>query len=233
MTSPQLQPRARFEPGNNVFLCGKNAATVLHIHDNGDVKVKFAVPNADGETDDVVHPDDLKLAPEIPAIDYINTLFRPDDRVCIFLLPSDGKNIDFRRADQIATPEYMKRLADKNATGFNIYICMNALLSDAKSRTKADIGSIRTVYLDFDDDGQAKVAKVMSSTLVPKPTFVLESSPSKFQVIWSMRDEISIEQQEALLVALISNFGGDTACKDSTRVLRLPGFPCCRCSLIA
>jgi hypothetical protein len=227
MTSPQLLPRTRFEPGNEVVLHGKDVATVLHIDDAG-VKIKFTTPNADGDTEDVVHPDDLSLASETvvehPAIDYINTLFRPDDRVCIFLLTPDGNKVDFRRADQIATEHYMRRLADKNADGFNVYVCMNALLPGAKSRTKADIGSIRTVYLDFDDDGQAKVDKVMSSTLVPKPTFVLESSPSKFQVIWSLRDEITIQHQEALLSALISNFGGDPACKDSTRVLRLPGF---------
>jgi hypothetical protein len=225
----QIQTRP-FKIGDKIkadYPDGSYPATVSLIREDGQIEYEFVTPNEYGACD-TARPGDLRLALEPPiehpAMDYIKTVFRADDRVCIFLLPSDGKNIDFRRADHIATPDYMQRLVDKNAAGFNVFVCMNALLPDAKSRTKSDIGSIRTVYLDFDDDGQSKVDKVMSSTLVPKPTFILESSPSKFQVIWSIREEITIQQQEALLVALISNFGGDKACKDATRVLRLPGF---------
>jgi len=72
-------------------------------------------------------------------------------------------------------------------------------------------------------DGSKSLANIGQSDLVPPPTFVLETSPDKFQVIWKV-DDINPEQAEALLHALAHQFEGDPAATDSTRVLRLPGF---------
>jgi hypothetical protein len=59
--------------------------------------------------------------------------------------------------------------------------------------------------------------------LAPKPHFVLQSSPNKFQVIWLV-EGIEPAEQESLLDALIHEFGGDPAASDMVRVLRLPSF---------
>jgi hypothetical protein len=65
--------------------------------------------------------------------------------------------------------------------------------------------------------------EIQKSDLVPKPNFVLTSSPDKFQVVWKV-DDITLEDAEALLHALAREFGGDPAATAATRVLRLPGF---------
>jgi len=65
--------------------------------------------------------------------------------------------------------------------------------------------------------------EIQKSDLVPKPNFVLTSSPDKFQVIWKV-DDITLEDAEALLLALAREFGGDPAATAATRMLRLPGL---------
>jgi RepB DNA-primase N-terminal domain/RepB DNA-primase C-terminal helical domain len=64
---------------------------------------------------------------------------------------------------------------------------------------------------------------VENSSVVPKPNYVLTSSPGKFQVVWKV-EGMSLDEAEGLLHAMAREFGGDPAATDATRVLRLPGF---------
>ena len=111
----------------------------------------------------------------------------------------------------------------KNANGSDIYIGMNPLRQDASTRTKEDIDSIRHVYLDLDRGGPEALESVETSSAVPKPNYVLTSSPGKFQVVWKV-EGMSLDEAEGLLHALAGQFSGDRAATDATRVLRLPGF---------
>jgi hypothetical protein len=58
---------------------------------------------------------------------------------------------------------------------------------------------------------------------VPPPNFVLDTSPGKHQVVWRV-DGLDTTQAETLLRALASQYGGDPAATDISRLLRLPGF---------
>jgi hypothetical protein len=105
----------------------------------------------------------------------------------------------------------------------DIYVGMNALKPEARTRTKEDIHTIRHLYLDIDHDGPAALAKIQQSNLVPLPNYTVNTSPDKFQVVWRV-ENVSPEQAEVLQRAMVRKFGGDPAATDSTRVLRLPGF---------
>jgi hypothetical protein len=100
---------------------------------------------------------------------------------------------------------------------------MNALQKHSSTRTKDDIEKISHVYLDLDHGGTASLKAVENSDLVPRPNYVLDTSPGKFQVVWKV-DGMSIEEAEALNQAMVREFDGDPAATDSTRVLRIPGF---------
>jgi RepB DNA-primase from phage plasmid len=58
---------------------------------------------------------------------------------------------------------------------------------------------------------------------VPRPNYVLETSPEKYQVVWKV-EGLAQDEAEALQRAMVREFGGDPAATDSTRVLRLPEF---------
>jgi RepB DNA-primase from phage plasmid len=168
--------------------------------------------------------DPVKTA--LGAREFLEAAFEPSDRLAI-LVRSSVRAETLQRittAERIAEPSFQHWLHFKNdQEGADVYVGMNPLKPDARTRTKEDIRSIRHLYLDLDHDGAASLALIEQSPLVPRPNYVLTTSPEKFQVIWRVKD-LAQDQAEALLRAMAREFGGDPAATDSTRVLRLPGF---------
>jgi hypothetical protein len=160
------------------------------------------------------------------APEFLGAAFEPSHRLAI-LVRSRMRGETAQRittAERIAEPSFQQWLHFKNdREGADVYVGMNPLRPDARTRTKEDILSIRHLYLDLDHDGAASLALIEQSRLVPRPNYVLATSPDKFQVIWRVED-VAQDQAEALLRAMARELGGDPAATDSTRVLRLPGF---------
>jgi len=159
------------------------------------------------------------------ASEYIQDNFEPSDRIAVLLRNRDRDQVIQRigTADTIAGRDFQEWLKSKNQSGFDVYIGMNALREGACSRTKQDIQTIRHVYLDIDYEGEMALAAIQKSEEVPKPNYVLNTSPGKYQVVWKIEDA-NPEEAESLQQAMAEQFGADPAATDSTRVLRLPGF---------
>jgi hypothetical protein len=126
-------------------------------------------------------------------------------------------------AQDLARESWQRWLRAENAQGADVYISQNALRENTRNRKKEDIAAIRHVYLDLDQDGARSLATIENSPNVPQPSYVITSSPGKFQVIWKVKD-MTQEQAEALQRRMVHEFGADPAATDSSRVLRLPGF---------
>jgi hypothetical protein len=120
-------------------------------------------------------------------------------------------------------PRYLGWLASENATGANVYVAANPLHAGSKKRTKESVVGIRHLYLDLDTDADSKLSALRSSTFVPTPNAIVSTSAGKYQVLWRV-EGFTLEQQESTLKLLAMNFGGDPACTDCNRVLRVPGF---------
>jgi hypothetical protein len=163
---------------------------------------------------------------DISAPEYIRANFHPSDNVAV-LVRNRRRGATVQRiatADKVAAPPFQEWLRYKNEKdGCDVYIGMNALKPGSHSRTKDDILTIRHLYVDLDHDAPKALAAIEQSALVPAPSYVLQTSPDKFQVIWRV-DEITQERAEDLHHAMVHEFGGDPAATDSTRVLRIPGF---------
>jgi hypothetical protein len=159
------------------------------------------------------------------ASEYILDNFEGTDRIAMLVLNRHfGETIQrITSAQKASSPEFQAWLRYKNVNGSDIYIGQNPLRKDASTRTKEDIESIRHVYLDLDHGGPEALESVENSSAVPKPNYVLTSSPGKFQIVWKV-EGMSLEEAEGLLHAMAREFGGDPAATDATRVLRLPGF---------
>jgi len=162
----------------------------------------------------------------ISAAEYIRTTFHSSDRLAVLVRNrSRGETIQrITTSARIVEPAFQEWMHFKNEKeSCDIYVGMNALKPDARTRTKEDIHTIRHLYLDIDHDGPAALAKIQQSNLVPLPNYTVNTSPDKFQVVWRV-ENVSPEQAEVLQRAMARKFGGDPAATDSTRVLRLPGF---------
>ena len=159
------------------------------------------------------------------AVEYIARNYEPSDRLAIVVRNRlTGETTQrLASAEKIASPDFQAWLRHKNARGADIYISQNAFRSEARTRSKADVDKIRHLYLDLDKNGEESLTKIRDSSLVPEPSFVISTSPHKYQVIWKVTD-MAPNGAETLQKAMVAEFGGDPAATDSTRVLRLPGF---------
>ena len=96
-------------------------------------------------------------------------------------------------------------------------------IAGSRKRTKECIASVRHIYIDIDDDGDARLAALRASDRVPTPTAIISTSPGKYQALWRVAG-FDFERQEQTLKLIAQAFGGDPACTDRNRVLRVPGF---------
>jgi hypothetical protein len=165
--------------------------------------------------------DGHRLTPE----EYIKANYEPQDHLAV-LIHHRAKGDTVQRvntAEAIASSKWQGWLRHVNANGYDVYISQNTLNGDSAHRRKQDVEAIRHVYLDLDQDGDRALKTIKASDKLPRPNFVIDTSPGKHQVIWKV-EGMSQAEAENLMRAMAREFGGDPAATDSTRVLRLPGF---------
>jgi hypothetical protein len=161
----------------------------------------------------------------LSAPEYILALHRPEDRVAL-LLRNRPRGQTMQRilaAEGVASPPFQGWVRERGESGADIFLGMNPLRHNSCARTKECILEIRHVYLDLDEDGPASLHSIRTTGDVPVPNFVLDTSPEKSQVVWRV-DGLGRDQAESLLRSLATQFRGDPAATDISRVLRVPGF---------
>lgn len=163
---------------------------------------------------------DPKVAPR-----YLRANFEPADRLAIVLIQKETHRVIQRVAttQKILEPEFQAWLRHANARRFEVYVGMNPVKEDCRTRTKESIAAIRHIYLDFDENGTAAVQDLLKREDVPEPNYLLNTSPGKWQAVWKV-EGFAQEDAELLQKHLVRETGADPAATDSSRVLRLPGF---------
>ncbi|HTV05952.1 MAG TPA: RepB family DNA primase [Acidobacteriaceae bacterium] len=159
------------------------------------------------------------------AVNFLTRCFAPGETIA-FLLRREDIAIPAQRIITLETtlaPRYQAWLAHENHAGANVYVAANPLRSGSRRRTKESIASVHHLYVDIDTDGGARLAALRASEMIPPPTTILSTSPGKYQVLWRVED-FDFARQEQMLKLLATAFGGDPACTDCNRVLRVPGF---------
>ena len=156
---------------------------------------------------------------------FLARCFDPEETIALLLRRENPRSIVQRvvRLETALESRYQAWLCYENTTGANVYVAANPLRTGSRKRTKENIASVRHLYLDIDADGDARLAALRASDLVPPPTSILYTSPGKYQVLWRV-EGFGFERQEQMLKLLAIAFGGDPACTDCNRVLRIPGF---------
>jgi hypothetical protein len=169
---------------------------------------------------------DLSFAPRyLSAPEYVFALHKPDDHAAILVRNRSRKQTIQRilSAEAIASERFQNWLQQQNQSGADIFIGMNPVKEGSRSRTKEQIREVRHAYLDLDEEAGASLQAIRTSGDVPPPNFVLDTSPGKHQIVWRV-EGLDTTHAEALLRALASQYGGDPAATDISRLLRLPGF---------
>ncbi|MGC8549186.1 MAG: RepB family DNA primase [Acidobacteriaceae bacterium] len=163
------------------------------------------------------------------AVDFLIRCFAPGETIALLLRRESPAGTIQRIVplERALAPRFLGWLAHENSTGANIYVSANSLRSGSRKRTKESIAIVRHLYIDIDTYGEARLAALRAFNTIPTPNVILATSPGKYQVLWHV-DDFTSEQQEGTLKLLAIAFGGDPACTDCNRVLRLPGFLNCK-----
>lgn len=156
---------------------------------------------------------------------FIDDNFERDDRLAVVLIDRQSGAVIQRiaPASQIASPEFQVWLRDRNRMGADVFVSMNSLSYEARGRTKGDVSEIRHLYLDFDENGTEAVKRLQNHEEMPKPNYLVNTSPDHWQVLWKVHG-FGKEQAEEVMRELVREFGADPAATDCARVMRVPGF---------
>ena len=163
------------------------------------------------------------------AHEFLTRCFHPGETIALLLRKESPASTTQRivTLEQAIAARYLAWLRYENYNGTNVYVAANPLRSGSRKRTKECIAEVRHLYLDIDVDGDERIAALMESEAVPAPTVILSTSPDKYQVLWRV-EGFDFDRQESTLKLLAIAFGGDSACTDRNRVLRVPGFRNCK-----
>ncbi|WP_353071228.1 RepB family DNA primase [Tunturiibacter gelidiferens] len=159
------------------------------------------------------------------AEEFLTRCFRPDETIALLLRRENPLATTQRvvRLEQVLAPRHLAWLRHENVNGANVYVAVNPLRPGSRKRTKDSIAEVRHLYLDIDVDGENRLAALRASEVIPSPSTIISTSRDKYQVFWRV-EGYDFDQQESTLKLLAVAFGGDPACTDRNRVLRIPGF---------
>ena len=159
------------------------------------------------------------------AQEFLSRCFLRGETVALLLRRENPASTTQRivTVEQATAPRYFAWLRYENHNGANVYVAANPLRFGSRKRTKDCIAEVRHLYIDIDVNGEERVAALRASAAVPVPSTILSTSPGKYQVLWRV-EGFDFDQQENMLKLLVISFGGDSACTDRNRVLRVPGF---------
>jgi hypothetical protein len=160
---------------------------------------------------------------------FLTRSFSAGETIAVLLRKENPASTTQRivRLEQALAPRYLAWLRYENHSGANVYVGANPLHPGSRRRTKECITEVRYLYLDIDVDGEERISALRASDSVPVPTVILSTSPGKYQALWRV-EGFDFDRQETTLKLLAIAFGGDSACTDRNRVLRVPGFHNCK-----
>lgn len=170
--------------------------------------------------------------PANAAVDYLNTLYRPDDRLAIVAVGRHGPDPKVEQrvvtARAATRPGYQRFLRHLNATGHDIFVSMNPIRPETRSREKADVLEVRRLQLDLDKTGPDSLRQILSDVNarhLPAPAAVVRSSRRNYQVLWHANPGAwTPDAAEDAMRRLAGHYEGDSSVADVARVMRLPGF---------
>ncbi len=159
----------------------------------------------------------------ISAQDVINAIFNPDDTVCLRIF-DDRKNGIFTGAKMsVEAGKFFaveSTLKEHNKNHHGIFFVVNS-----GGQTDDSITRINAQFVEIDDKSFEEQQALIDAFPLP-PSMVIKTRKS-LHTYWFVKDA-KVSQFRPIQKALVSHFGGDPACVNESRVMRLPGFYHCK-----
>ncbi len=151
--------------------------------------------------------------------------YAPDDWVAVFL-KSYATSETCQRVVSIAQasqPKFLAWLRSRNASAWNVYVSVNAVSAQGRSRSRQSVVDVRHVFLEADEDGPRVLARIAGRADLPPPSYLLHSSRHRVHVFWRVAG-FDVPRVEALQKQLAREIKTDTAATSCSQLTRLPGL---------
>ena len=167
----------------------------------------------------------MPAADRAASVQFLRIAFEPEDWVALFLKSHDTGSV----AQRVGPVRWVRGeriqgwLRALNARQYSVFLSVNAIIAGRRSRTRDAIGAVRHVFLDADADGSAVLSRVEARTDLPRPSYVLHTSPDHVHIFWRVTGfdhSVVVRLQKQLAREL----GTDRAATPVTQNTRLPGF---------
>lgn len=108
-------------------------------------------------------------------------------------------------------------LGDKVPDGYGLFFVPNFMGQGKRVPKDKDIDQCVVAFVDVDDPS------VSLPPSLPRPHFIVHTSPGKFHAYWELTDPITPEQFTKLQKTLADCVGSDRAVSNPARLMRFPG----------
>jgi hypothetical protein len=156
---------------------------------------------------------------------FLRIAYHADDWIAVLV-----KRYESDRAAQrvgplrlFMNPRFQAWLRAENAAGANVYVSVNAVAPEQRSRRRETIRDVRHVFLDVDSDATSVLTNIQTRPDLPTPSYVIRSSWDRAQVLWRVSN-FTTEAAEMLQKHLAREFRGDSAATSASQMARVPGF---------
>lgn len=156
---------------------------------------------------------------------YLLSLYDPTDRIAVVGYNKEHAIQRITTVSEILKNPYQKYLMGLNREhGYNISHGQAVLKPQATGRKIEDIAEMKTLWVDIDKDGPARLAQILGSADVPRPTWILQTSPGKYQLTWKVNGFFDVDEAGRYMRGLTLACGGDPQAVDLAHTTRMPGF---------
>lgn len=118
--------------------------------------------------------------------------------------------------------EHYEVLVQLNKQGAGVFMMINE--GDGKGRETSNVTRARAIFVDLDEDGEAKLQTILALLGDARPHIVVQTSTERYHVYWIIEGNITLNDFKPLQEIFIQRFGGDPCVHDLPRVMRIPGF---------
>lgn len=166
----------------------------------------------------------VAIDPEAP-LRFLRTAFEPGDWIAILVKPT-GLGYTMQRVgpvDLVASARVQAWLRAANAAKHGIYVSVNVVQPEQRSRRREAVHAIRHIVMDVDGDAADVLREIETRPDLPAPSYVLHTSCGRVHVLWRVSG-FQIETAELLQKHLARELRADPAATSCAQMTRLPGF---------
>ena len=167
----------------------------------------------------------MKAVDERAPLRFLRVGYESEDWVAVFL-----KSYESERTMQrvgpirfIASGRFQAWLRSLNQAHWNVYVSVNAVAPNRRSRARDAIRAVRHVFLEADHDGPHVLASLAERPDLPPPSYLVQSSRNRVHVFWRVSGFVC-DEVERLQKKLARELATDPAATSCSQLTRLPGF---------